>query len=139
MRLHVRAEKTAMGSSQLLRVLGLALLLLLGLAPGSHATAQDSDSPQWVGGPGSANFELAARFAPYKISDALVHDITSIQILAQLMNCHSGHLWFQHIARPEVCRNTPVPWRQSPMTVPLLSNYAVQCFFAQFVAAIREQ
>ena len=54
---------------------GLALaigFLASGAAPGPIA-AQEEGSVM-VGGPGSANYELAARFAPYKVSD-LVHSL----------------------------------------------------------------
>ena len=49
-------------------------VIALTLVPALPATAQESGS-MYVGGPGSANFDLAARFAPYKISD-LVHSTT---------------------------------------------------------------
>ncbi|MEJ2207307.1 MAG: DPP IV N-terminal domain-containing protein, partial [Gemmatimonadota bacterium] len=50
-------------------------LILAGAGVGATdvpALGQDSAAPQEVGGPGSANYELAARFAPYKIRE-LVH------------------------------------------------------------------
>ncbi len=51
-------------------------LALTGLAPISYPAtlvAQEPPHPEgWVGGPGSANYELAARFAPYKVRD-LIH------------------------------------------------------------------
>ncbi len=57
--------------------LGLALLtpslVALGAAAGPVA-AQEEEGSIKVGGPGSANFELAARFAPYKVGD-LVHSL----------------------------------------------------------------
>ena len=49
------------------------LTLLAPLAPHGTALAQTEGTIK-VGGSGSANFELAARFAPYKISD-LVHSL----------------------------------------------------------------
>ena len=49
-----------------------ACVLALGATAGSVA-AQDEGSVK-VGGPGSANFEQAARFAPYKVRD-LVHSL----------------------------------------------------------------
>ncbi len=48
-----------------LKVAALALIIAL-FAPPS-LDAQTSGEPHWVGGPGSANYELAARFAPYRI------------------------------------------------------------------------
>ncbi len=57
--------------------LWLALTFAMGIlalgATGSPIAAQEEGSIK-VEGPGSANFELAARFAPYKISD-LVHSL----------------------------------------------------------------
>jgi dipeptidyl-peptidase-4 len=55
-----------------LRLIPFAFALLL--LPGRPASAQEAGSV-YVGGSGSANFDLAARFAPYKISD-LVHSTT---------------------------------------------------------------
>ena len=51
-----------------------SLVLALVLVPMLPASAQEAGSI-YVGGPGSANFDLAARFAPYKIRD-LVHSTT---------------------------------------------------------------
>jgi dipeptidyl aminopeptidase/acylaminoacyl peptidase len=47
-------------------------LLFIALALPTPAVGQADDGPQLVGGPGSANYELAARFAPYKMRE-LVH------------------------------------------------------------------
>ena len=59
------------------RPLSLCLSLAVSLATlgaaSAPAAAQEEGSIR-VGGPGSANFELAARFAPYKVSD-LVHSL----------------------------------------------------------------
>jgi dipeptidyl aminopeptidase/acylaminoacyl peptidase len=49
-------------------------VLVLALFASTPARAQDVEST-YVGGPGAANFDLAARFAPYKIRD-LVHSTT---------------------------------------------------------------
>jgi dipeptidyl-peptidase 4 len=54
-------------------LLPIAALVLMGGAPLS--TPLSAQEAGYVGGPGSANFELAARFAPYKISD-MVHSTT---------------------------------------------------------------
>jgi dipeptidyl aminopeptidase/acylaminoacyl peptidase len=58
------------------RLTSLPLVVLAGLlffiSSASTQTAlgqQDESAPQRVGGPGSANYELAARFAPYKLDD----------------------------------------------------------------------
>ena len=60
-------------NSRLCLVLTMALGFLLPLATSGPAAAQEEGTIK-VGGPGSANFDLAARFAPYKISD-LVHSL----------------------------------------------------------------
>ena len=58
----------------------LALLMLLALPFAvsevalplpSAAQARSAPARDFVGGPGSANYQLAARFAPYRISDLL--------------------------------------------------------------------
>ncbi|MFO8099370.1 MAG: DPP IV N-terminal domain-containing protein [Salinibacter sp.] len=45
------------------------------LAPPAVAQEDAGAEPQAVGGPGSANYELAARFAPYKLED-MAYDLT---------------------------------------------------------------
>ena len=55
-----------------LSALALALTASFAAAPATPAMAQNGAPDGWVGGPGSANYPLAARFAPYKISD-LIH------------------------------------------------------------------
>lgn len=52
-----------------------AFLLLFAALLSTPAGSQQPAQPQAVGGPGSANYELAARFAPYRIRD-MVHSTT---------------------------------------------------------------
>lgn len=60
-----------------LRTLGLLLLsagVVLAAAPAEGQMPRQVDPPRpigWVGGPGSANYELAGRWAPYKIDDLM--------------------------------------------------------------------
>jgi dipeptidyl aminopeptidase/acylaminoacyl peptidase len=60
-------------SRLVLRVFSLALLAVLLAAvldvPARAQTPSAPDTMQRVGGPGSANYELAARFAPYKVEE----------------------------------------------------------------------
>ena len=55
-------------------VMGLLALGLVALGATSSPVAAQEEGSIKVGGPGSANFDLAARFAPYKISD-IVHSL----------------------------------------------------------------
>ncbi len=52
-------------------------MLALSAPAATPAQAQTQRPEGWVGGPGSANYRLAARFAPYKIRD-LIHS-TAVQ------------------------------------------------------------
>ncbi len=57
---------------------GLLLGALLALLPAPSAIGQEADptgEPERVGGPGSANYELATQFAPYEIED-MAYDLT---------------------------------------------------------------
>ena len=60
-----------------LRALGLLLLcvgLVLAAAPAQGQMPRQVDPPHpvgWIGGPGSANYELAGRWAPYKLDDLM--------------------------------------------------------------------
>ncbi|HEX9887562.1 MAG TPA: DPP IV N-terminal domain-containing protein, partial [Longimicrobiales bacterium] len=52
-----------------------ALLTLVAVLSTVPVAAQMPPAEGWVGGPGSANYQLAARFAPYRISE-LLHSTT---------------------------------------------------------------
>lgn len=59
-------------------VIGLTLAVTLFGAPTSAQMPRQVDPPRpvgWVGGPGSANYEMASRWAPYKINE-LVYSTT---------------------------------------------------------------
>lgn len=64
------------GHRPLRRLFSLAVLAALTLLLAPPLAAQDtSEADAYVGGPGSANYDLASRFASYKIDD-MVHDLT---------------------------------------------------------------
>ena len=71
-------ESVRMRSQGILAVVMVAVLVAAPTAAqGPTVGAPIADAPNVVGGPGSANYELAARWAPYKLQD-LVYS-TSVQ------------------------------------------------------------
>jgi len=71
---HPRASSPLTLALDILARTALAVLAFVTVSATSSPVAAQEEGSVKVGGPGSANFELAARFAPYKVSD-LVHSL----------------------------------------------------------------
>ncbi|MEZ4414952.1 MAG: DPP IV N-terminal domain-containing protein [Gemmatimonadota bacterium] len=69
---------------------GLLTAVLLAASVTPRLGAQAAPEPGWVGGPGSANYELAARFAPYKIRDL----VGSLSVTPRWIE-HGDRFWYE--------------------------------------------